>query len=383
MRVAINGWFWDQPHTGSGQYTRNLLAHLIRLGPEYEFVLVTPDDSVHITAPEQCEWHATDGAQKKQRRPGLRKVWFEQVTFPRNCNRLDTDLAHTPYWGSPLTPTVPTVVTIHDIIPLLLPAYRGNVLVRTYTGLVQSSAAKAAVILTDSEASRQDIVAHLGVPEDQVHVVYLAVDGAYSPKTEATDQSIREQYGLPDEYVLFLSGFDVRKNLVGLLQMWTFAETLLGETTPLVIGGRLPQHSAFTPDPRVMAQTLQIDPDTLCFPGAIQESHKPAVYRGAVCFVFPSHYEGFGLPPLEAMSCGVPVVGSDASSIPEVVGDAGILVDPDDVRGMAGALIGIATEPETRKMLSQRAIAQAAHFSWEQAARDTLDAYDRATSRKS
>jgi glycosyltransferase involved in cell wall biosynthesis len=379
MRVAINGWFWDH-HTGSGQYTRQLLAHLVQLAPEHEFILVTPGEHVRITAPEQSAWRPTDRPQR-QRRPGLRKVWFEQVTFPRACSRLKADLAHVPYWGSPLSPSVPTVVTIHDIIPLILPAYRGNVLVRTYTGLVESATAKASLVLTDSEASRRDIVAHLGVAEEQVRVVYLATDSAYSPQVEETDHAIRAGYGLPEEYVLFLSGFDVRKNLLGLLQMWTFAENLLGETTPLVIGGRLPDHSPFTPDPRVMAQTLEIDPDSLCFPGLIQEAHKPAIYRGAVCFVFPSTYEGFGLPPLEAMSCGVPVVGSDASSIPEVVGDAGILVDPDDVRGMAGGLIAIVTEPETRAMLSQRALAQAAQFSWEKTARDTLAAYDLAKSR--
>jgi glycosyltransferase involved in cell wall biosynthesis len=374
MRVAINGWFWHH-HTGSGQYTRHLLAHLVRLAPEHEFILVTPDQHLRITTPEQCEWRATDQSQR-QRKPGLRKVWFEQFTFPRACSTLKADLAHVPYWGSPLSPSVPTVVTIHDIIPLMLPAYRGNALVRAYTGLVESAVPKASLVLTDSEASRRDILAHLGVAEEQVRVVYLATDAAYSSQIEEADLAIRAEYDLPEAYVLYLSGFDVRKNLLGLLQMWTFAENLLGETTPLVIGGRLPKHSPFTPDPRVLARTLEIDPDSLCFPGLIQEAHKPAVYRGAVCFVFPSTYEGFGLPPLEAMSCGVPVVGSDASSIPEVVGDAGILVDPGDVRGMAGGLIAIVTEPETRAMLSQRALTQAARFSWEKTARDTLAAYD-------
>jgi glycosyltransferase involved in cell wall biosynthesis len=371
MRIAINGWFWDQPHTGSGQYTRQLLTHLLQIAPEHEYILVTPEGSQRVTGQR-----VTRNSSLVTRKPGLRKVWFEQVTFPRACRRLGADLAHVPYWGSPLSPTVPTLVTIYDLIPLLLPEYRGNVLVRTYTGLVQSAATSAVLVLTDSEASKRDIVAHLGLPEDRVRVVYLAADPALSPEPSPDDDVIRAHYGLPDEYVLYLGGFDVRKNLVGLLQTWTFAEGPVGEHMPLVIAGRLPQHSTFTPDPRRIARALEIDPKTLLFPGPILEEHKPAVYRGAVCFLFPSRYEGFGLPPLEALSCGVPVVGSDASSIPEVVGDAGILVPPDDTRHMAGALIAVVTEPELRDQLSARTLAQAARFSWEKTARQTLAAYE-------
>lgn len=374
MRIAINGWFWDQPHTGSGQYTRQLLAHLVQIAPEHDYNLVTPEANVRVSM---------EGLPRTRRpatrKPGLGKVWFEQVTFPRACHRLKADIAHVPYWGSPLSPTVPTVVTIHDIIPLLLPAYRGGVLVRTYTGLVGTAATKAALILTDSQASKQDILTHLGLSEERVRAIYLAVDAAFSPASKSDEDSIRAQYGLPEEYVLYLGGFDVRKNLVSVLQTWTFAEGALGEFTPLVIAGQMPQHSAFTPDPRRIAQALEISPETLLFPGPVQEDHKPAVYRGAVCFLFASRYEGFGLPPLEALSCGVPVVGSHASSIPEVVGDAGVLVAPDDTRGMAGALIAIAMEPETRDDLRRRALTQAARFSWERTARQTLTAYEEVT----
>lgn len=376
MRIAINGWFWDQPHTGSGQYTRQLLAHLLQIAPQHEYVLVRPEGSQRLT---ERELTCKPGMSRK---PGLRKVWFEQVTFPRACRRLGADLAHVPYWGSPLSPSVPTLVTIHDIIPLLLPAYRGNPLVQAYTALVQSAANQAALVLTDSQASRQDILDHLRLPQERVHTIYLAANPTLSPRPALDDAAIRTRYGLPGEYVLYLAGFDVRKNLVGLLQAWTFAEGVLGGSTPLVIAGHLPQHSAFSPDPRRIAQELEINPNTLRFPGPIEERHKGAVCRGALCYLFTSRYEGFGLPPLEALSCGVPVVGSDASSLPEIVGDAGILAPPDDARSIGGAIIALATDSDLHELLRRRALLQAARFNWKETARQTLEAYEGVGSRE-
>ena len=176
--------------------------------------------------------------------------------------------------------------------------------------------------------------------------------------------------------MLYLGGFDVRKNVATALATYRWAGPAIGEECPLVIAGRLPKRDTpFAPDPRRLAREQEVDEQCVRFIGFVDEVDKPALYRGAVAFIFPSRYEGFGLPVLEALACGTPVVGSDAASIPEVVGSAGVLLPPDDAEGMAGALIQLATDEGFRAELSRRALAQAARFSWERTAQETLAAY--------
>jgi len=378
MRVAVNAWFWDSPATGSGQYTRRLVEGLAATAPDLEIVLIAPKG--YGFQASRFTFHVSRGTQPeawnlKPETNNLRKVWFEQVTFPRACTRLGADLAHVPYWAPPLRPSVPTIVTIHDLIPLLLREYRGRSLARLYTALVSTTAQSAALVLTDSGASRRDIVAHLELPAERVRVVYLATGEQYTP-TAPSSLSGGSRRGVPERYVLYLGGFDVRKNVATVLGTYRWAGPVIGEECPLVIAGRLPERDTpFTPDPRRLTREQGIDERWVHFLGFVDEGHKPALYRGAVAFIFPSRYEGFGLPPLEALACGTPVVGSDAASIPEVVGDAGVLLPPDDVEGMAGALIQLATDEDFRAELSRHALAQAAHFSWERTARETLAAY--------
>jgi glycosyltransferase involved in cell wall biosynthesis len=385
MHVVVNGWFWDQPETGSGQYVRNCTGTLARLAPDVHITVIVPVDKSH--GPSRL---AQDGlaAPCDLRRVNCDlgdwgKLRFEQFTFPRMCRELRADLAHVPYWGSPLNPGVPTVVSILDIIPLLLPDYRGGPLVRAYTGLVKASAQNATLVLTISESSRRDVVNHLGIPKARVRVTYLAADARYTPRRDVVDEAALRQHhpDLPQGYVLYLGGLDARKNIETLLQVYTWAESTLGQDYPLVIAGTLPdggrRHTGFFRDPRAIAKALDIEEVVRCI-GPVAEEDKPALYRGASAFLYPTRYEGFGLPALEALACGVPVVGSNASSVPEIVGAGGMLVDPDDARAMAGSLIAVVTEHDLHEKLAQAALEQAARFSWEKCARETLLAYQAA-----
>ncbi len=374
MRVVFNGWFLaHNAHTGTGQYLRALLEWLPKVAPQHAYHVVVP---------------AGGGAAVPQAGPGYQlhpvrsgsgnfaKLWFEQAAFPSACRRLKAEVVHVPHWAPPLASPAPIVVTVHDIIPALLPAYRGRLFVRLYTALVSAATAGAARVLADSEASAKDIQEHLRIPAEKVRTIYLAAGPQYAPRGDwQVDDPIRAKYGLGEGYVLYLGGFDTRKNVRGLLSAWTWAANSIGEGYPLVIGGSLPTpNGALFEDYPALAKELDIA-DTVKFIGPMAEADKPALYRGATAFAYPSRYEGFGLPPLEAMSSGVPVVTSTGGSLPEVMGSAGYLIPADDTRTFGAAILTIVVEPSVYEDLRKRGLEQAKKFSWEKTARETVAAY--------
>lgn len=382
MKVGINGWFWDNPAVGSGQYLKYLLPALLEADEQLELALISPRPFDTAALAERLQGPVARLSFHQVKTPfsnqagNLAKVWFEQIAFPRACRRLKVDLAHVPYFGSPLAPALPTVVTVHDLIPMVLPQYRGGAAVRLYTSLAAAAASQARLILADSEASKRDILHRLGVPEKQVRVVYLAPAPHFQPAgTWQQIVEIKKKYDLPETFVLYLGGYDVRKNVSALLHAFTWVAATLKDQYPLVLAGRLPEKdSAFFPDPRRIARELGIAEYVLT-PGWIEEEDRPLLYAAATVFVYPSRYEGFGLPVLEAMACGTPVVTTNAASIPEIAGPAAFQLDPDDTRHMAAPIIRLCTEESFNDEMIERGLAQVEKFSWEKTARATLQAY--------
>jgi len=373
MKIALNAHFWEQPHTGSGQYVRALVRALVRNDIENDYALITPQRrlsatplcvSVHSTPPRFERWQ------------NLAKVWFEQIAFVRACQRERVHLAHVPYFAPPLFPSTPLIATIHDLIPLILPLYRGSLLVRAYTQLVALGARRANAILADSECSKRDIIERLHIDPARVHRIYLAADEQYAPADAASIEQVRRKYALPEKFVLYLGGFDQRKNVRVILQAFARLRDLHAQGYRLVLGGAmLGYDSAFFPDPRRLARESNLANDAIQFIGWVEEADKPALYSSATVFVFASLYEGFGLPPLEAMACGTPVICANTSSLPEVVGDAAITVNPHDVEAWAEALRTVLTDPAHQLEMRERGIAQARKFSWRRAAQETLVVY--------
>ena len=380
MHVALNATFWNQPHTGSGQYARQLVTQLRRLVTDLSITLVypaTPGD------PEPRDVPPGVGTLCVPTRPGhLGKVLFEQRGFPEACRRAGATLAHVPYWGPPLRSPAPLVVTIHDLTTLLEPQYNRGARARLYNALVGAAARGADHVLTDSFSSKLDILDHLAIPEERVTAVYLGVSPRFSPQEDSSllAMAVAQKYDLPETYVLYLGGYELHKNVMTLLHAYTYVAQALGTDYPLLLAGRKPDTvSDNYPDYDGMIARAGLG-NHVRWLGYVDEADKPLLYRRASVFAFPSRREGFGLPPLEAMACGAPVVVADGGSLPEVVGPAGFVVDPDDARGMAGAIISILVEDDLAADLRRQGPDQAAKFTWENTALETLRVYDQVVS---
>lgn len=374
MHIAINGWFWDQPYAGSGQYVRHLVKALAELKSEARFTLVLPD---HIQNPTEIP-EGVQVVHGKTRFGGkLGKVWFEQRGYPHAVKKLEADIAHVPYWGGPLSSPAKLIVSVLDVIPLALPVYRGGILNQMYVSLAMSGAQGAGHILTLSEASKQDIIRYLDIPAEKITPTLLAADERFTPVPDLVrDEAVRHKYNLPDEFALYFGGFDVRKNVNNLLLAWTYVGQPLGEFVPLVLAGKQPSKwgTPLFPDLREYAQQLNIE-KYLVWAGEVEEADKPSLYRLAKVMVYPSLYEGFGLPPLEAMACGTPVVVGNVSSLPEAVGDAAYLVDPRNARDMGGAILALLVQDDLHQHMANRARGHATNYSWRKTALRTLQVY--------
>lgn len=377
MHVALNAWFWDKPHTGSGQYLQRLVFALAKLAPDLTISLILPP---HITTlretlpPNVYPIHTTG------RGGAFGKVWFEQRTFPRMVKACGADLAHVPYWGAPLSSPVKLITTVLDVVALLLPEYYATGFKqRAYNALVSASASGSDHIIAISDAAKADIVEQLHIPPDKITTTYLGIDDVFHPKLGAqTDYLVRQKYNLPPSFVLYLGGFDYRKQVNQLLYAYTYLAQVEGDNYPLVMAGKEPDwNKRVFPNMRKYAHDLGIA-DYIQWIGHVDEADKPALYRLSDLFVYPSMYEGFGLPPLEAMACGVPVVANALDVFKETLGGGAYLVE--NARTMGGAMIALLIQKPLRDTMINQGLAQATRYTWRKTAQATLSVYQKVLS---
>lgn len=314
MHIIVNGWFVGQTTAGMGQYIDHLLTRLSQAAAPTRFSLLLPARKAAAGAIWRAKWPNVEIVEQPLRAfpENLAKLWWEQVTVPRMAKQLAADVLWSPYWSAPWWQPLPVVVTVHDLIPLLLPLYRGGRLQQGYTKLVSATARRAAAVITVSQASARDIVQQLRIPGERVHVVYHGPNQEGAIRLDAPYlAAIRQKYKLPARFFLYLGGFDVRKNVKTTLQAYQRYLELGGDpAVKLVLAGKLPAtDSAFFPDPQKIAAEAGLLAQ-VHFCGWIDDLDKPALYALSTAYIFPSLYEGFGMMVLEAMQAGTPVVTS-------------------------------------------------------------------------
>jgi glycosyltransferase involved in cell wall biosynthesis len=351
--------------SGVGYYAENLLGGMMRVAPEHDYLLFSNRDMSSTWQPQGRErLHG-------ERFFPVRAAWMQMV-LPGSLRRAQPHVCHFPNYLAPILTDCPYVVTIHDMTLYITPRFhRFKKLVLDRT-LLPHVARRAAGIITVSKSARDDIVRHLKVPKEKVRVVMNAVSPAFRRVTEAAKlEAVCVRYGLNVPYILYVGTIEPRKNLTRLIQAFAQLKKM-GLPHKLVLVGQRGWHC----EPiyaEVEKRGLQHE---IIFTGYVPFEDLPALYSAAEAMAFPSLYEGFGLPVLEAMACGTPVVTSASSSLAEVAGNAALLVDPYSVEEMAEALRLIHEDHCLGSELSRKGLERAAHFTWENAARSTLELYE-------
>ncbi len=303
-------------------------------------------------------------------RPAVRILW-EQALLPLVARREGIDLLHNMAFVGPVASTCPFIVTVHDLSFLFYP-HSFRPLRRSYLRLfARISVRRARRVIAVSESTKRDLVETYGISPAKIDVVHNGVDGSFQPLPSDQVAAFRRQKGLPDRFVLFVGTLEPRKNIVGLLD--AYAKLPEGRPPLVLVGGK----GWFYDEIFCRVEALGLN-NEVRFAGFVPTEELPLWFNAADLFVYPSMYEGFGLPPLEAMACGTAVITSTTSSLPEVVGQAGQLVDPTDSDALAAAMSKVLGDRDLRREMEAAGLEQAAGFSWGEAARKTVDSYKRA-----
>lgn len=383
MKLLVNGIPLLSPLTGIGQYTRQLCSELVRqpdidllmsYGMRYERGLHLP--SASTTRSLQAGYSLL---RKILPRPRQLKRLVEETRFTWTSRRIlregylyhEPNLLPLPYEG-------PTVITLHDLScfdhPETHPEERVSIMHRELPPAVE----RVDHIIVISEATRRAVQQRFGVDDSRITVTLLAADPRFAPRPADSLRAALAELALsPGGYLLSVGTLEPRKNLTTLFEAYAGLPDAVRQRYPLVVVG-MPGWR--TEGLMASAQQL-VSRGELRFMGYVDDAVLPLLYAGAAAFAYPSRYEGFGLPPLEAMACGVPVLASSATSLPEVVGDAGLLADPDDVDAMRAGLLRLLDDRAGAQQLAAAGLARAAGFSWARCAAETCAVYRQVAAR--
>ncbi len=372
MRIGIDYTAAVQQGAGIGRYTRELVRALAKLDQSNDYVLFAAAGGQRTTDsgwPSNFQMRSVPLSDRSLAILWHRlqlPLWVELVTGP-------VDIFHSPDFVLPPVRRAKTLLTVHDLSFMRYPECTHANLRAYLNKVVPRSVHRADLILADSQHTKNDLVELLGVKPGKIEVVYPGVEERFRPiKDQALLEQVRRRYNLPLRFILGLGTLQPRKNFTRLIE--AFASVQAGKYASLhlvIAGGRGWLYEEIF----ATVERLGLG-GRVVFPGFVADGDLPALYNLAALFVFPSLYEGFGLPPLEAMACGTPVITSDASSLPEVVGEAGLMVEATDVTALAEAMRRVLEDDELREKMIVRGLEQARKFTWKKAAARLLSLYE-------
>jgi glycosyltransferase involved in cell wall biosynthesis len=351
---------------GIGTYVRNLLRHLSRIDSNTEYVLFCRAEDCALAEELGENFRAVP-------EPARPYSASEQLRIPMDIRREGIDLFHAPHYVLPPLTPCKSIVTIHDCIHLRFPQYLPNRLAYAYArSSLWFATHRSNRVLTVSEASKRDILRYFTVPERKIDVIYNAIDERFGelPAPEEIER-VRDRYQLNAPYVLYAGNIKPHKNLERLIEAFHMVRRAdLEHVKMLIIGDEISKYATL----RRAVHRYKLHKHVRFF-GFVPDKTLAVLYRLARAFVFPSLYEGFGLPPLEAMASGTPVITSNVSSLPEVVGDAALLIDPYDPEAIAEAMRRVLLDSDLREDLRQRGLRRVGEFSWERSVRRVRQIY--------
>ncbi len=301
----------------------------------------------------------------------LKRLLWEQISLPKLAINHQLDLLHSLHYTMPLAFPGYKVVTFHDMTFFLFPQLHTLPKRYFFRFFIRTSSRRAVALIADSENTRQDTISLVGVSPDNIFTVQLGVTPEFRPiRDNAILQQARQKYHLPDHFLLYVGTIEPRKNLSTLLKAFS------------TVADQMPDHRLVIVGPKgwmvdnIHQQTDQLRiSDKVYFTGYVERDDLPLIYNLAEVFIYPSAYEGFGLPVLEAMACGTPVISSNVSSMPEILGDAGVLIAPNDSQVLGQSLLDLINDPMERQRLSLKGLKRASTFTWERTAEKTIAVY--------
>jgi len=365
MKVGLTGEALTAVGVGINTYTYNLVKELIKLYKDIYLIEYSPDN-VFNNIPKII---VPNPFQKFSRI----YLWHPYLALKLNFNEYPLDIVHSLNQGPGIFKLKKQryIITVHDLLPIVFPRVRPLKVVLVYKFLIPRALKTADAIIAVSYNTKRDIIKYFKIPEEKIRVIYNGVNENYKPLSEKEVEKIHQKYDINYPFILYVGRLAFHKNIPTLLKAFYKLKKYNLPHKLIIIGKKDWKYK----DIFDLVDRLNLHKDVI-FLGYVPNEDLPALYNAADLFVYPSLYEGFGLPPLEAMACGTPVVTSNTSSLPEVVGDAGIMVEPYDVDGFAKAMYEILTNDGLREELRKKGLKRAKLFNWRKTAEETLEVYE-------